>query len=108
MMTNCGLGCVAEQNTTQSPGSPEHKRFFIKHLLLIPAIINKRDILVYQFVNQWKLKANTTDLKIYKGTRLSLFRKLFMLLDDLNEYISDKYNYKFALPKRIKMIVRKK
>lgn len=107
MMTNCGLGCVAEQNSTENPGNTELRKFFIKHLSAIPAILNKKDILIYQFGNQWKLKTGTIEIKKNNPVQLSIFRKILLLIDDVNDYISYKYNYRFMLPRGIKKMIRK-
>ena len=107
MMSNCELGCVSERNTTENPGNTEQKKFFIKHLSSIPSIINKKDILIYQFVNQWKRKKEITETIDLKGERLPFFRKILTILDDINDYAEYKYNYRIHLPKSLKRIIRR-
>ena len=106
MMENCNLSCQSEKNSITTPGSTELKKFFIKHLYSIPSILNKDDALVYQFVNQWKNKTEIKNNIKFKGEKLHFFRKILAILDDTNDFIEFRYNYKFKLPKWLRKIIR--
>ena len=106
MMTNCGLGCISERNAITTPGNTELKKFFIQHISAIPTMINRKDILVYQFINQWKRKTEIEHAVVFKGKRLHFFRKALAIFDDINDYIAYRYNYKFKLPQALKKRIR--
>ena len=106
MMSNCRLGCLAERNSIKNPANTELRKFFIQHIASIPSIITKKDILVYQFINQWKRESEIDKAVVFTGKKLNLFRKILAIFDDINEFIAYKYNYRFKLPSGFKKRVR--
>ncbi len=102
-----GLKPIDESDQIVHPTITEMKCSYLSNPLLALLLLRRKDAHVYQFINKWGF-ANTADTACnLKAKRLSFSKAFLAILDDMNEHLHDKYNFKIQLPKQIKKIVRK-
>lgn len=107
LMNDCGLVCIDENNNVNPlPGNTEFHKFYITHILGMFSCIRKKDTSVYQFVHKWGFTARNQRLSQIAGYRLSLNKIIFVLLDDLNDYLGYRFGCKFSLPSCLKRHIR--
>lgn len=102
-----GLKSIAESDQIVHPSITEMKNSYFSLPFLSIFLLRRKDAHVYQFINKWS-RADTPEAACnLKVKRLSFSQALLAILDDMNEHLHNKYNFKIQLPKQIKKIVRK-
>ncbi|MGL6179026.1 MAG: class I SAM-dependent methyltransferase [Tannerellaceae bacterium] len=101
-----GLKSIAELDQNVHPSITEMKNSYFSFPILSLFLLRRKDAHVYQFINKWSLADTPETACQLKPYRLSMSKMLLALLDDMNEWLHNKYNFKIQLPKQIKKIVR--